>query len=80
MYQMKDIVHGYLLFKSIFEITSEKVENLFMEIPFFEVCVEILTHLVLEGLKSCLGCFNHTTRPYLIFWKCIVLITHLSNK
>ena len=33
---MKNIVHVYLLIESILEITSEKVENLFLEIQFFD--------------------------------------------
>ena len=48
---MKDVVHGYMLLESIFEINSEKWRNLFMKIPFFEGCVEIHTRLVHKGLS-----------------------------
>ena len=34
-YEMKDIAHGYLLVASIFEITSEKVENFVYKNPIF---------------------------------------------
>ena len=49
--QMEDIVHGSLLFESIFQITSEKWSNLFLKIPFFEADVEIHKPLVLKGLR-----------------------------
>ena len=34
--EMKDIVHGYLLVESIFEIVSEKLGISDLKIPFFE--------------------------------------------